>query len=244
MTKGGWAVTDGGLPRVQRKTLAQQAAELIVAHIDQERLPAGALLPSEGQLAGHFGVSRPIVREALRLLEANGVVTVVNGRGAMVKALNGDVLAAFFQRAARNRREAFREVLEVRRGIEVECAALAARRRTPEQLARLEEIVGQMRACLHDQTALTELDVAFHWQIAQASGNDLFVHLIESLRVVLEDSIRKRPVSRAAVTASLFEEVQRSHERIVAAIAAGDGATASEVMARHIDLGVELLLDE
>src|SRR5215213_8430332 len=206
MTKGARAMGDGVLPRVQRKTLAQQAAELIVAHIDREHLPAGALLPSEGQLPGQFGVSRPIVREALRLLEANGVVTVVNGRGAMVKPLSGDVLAAFFQRAARNRREAVREVLEVRRGIEVECAALAAQRRTPEQLARLEEIVGQMGACLDDHEALAELDIAFHWQIAQASGNTLFVHLVESLRVVVEDSIRKRPNSCAAVTAALYRE--------------------------------------
>jgi GntR family transcriptional regulator, transcriptional repressor for pyruvate dehydrogenase complex len=233
---------DGALPRVQRKTLAQQAAELIVAYIEQENLAPGSLLPSEGQLAGDFGVSRPILREALRLLEANGVVTVVNGRGAMVKPLSGEVLAAFFQRAARNRRDAVREVLEVRQGIEVQCATLAAERRTPEQLAHLEDVVRRMRACLGDQAALAELDIEFHWLIAQASGNTLFVHLVESLRVVLEDSIRERP--NAPATPGLVQDVQIFHERIAAAIAAGDSAAAGEAMAQHIGMGVKLLLDQ
>jgi GntR family transcriptional repressor for pyruvate dehydrogenase complex len=236
------ATDERALPRVQRKTLAQQAAELIVAYIEQENLAPGSLLPSEGQLAGDFGVSRPILREALRLLEANGVLTVVNGRGAMVKPLSGEVLAAFFQRAARNRREAIREVLEVRKGIEVQCASLAAERRTAEQLVQLEGVVRRMRDCLGDQTALTELDIEYHWLIAHASGNSLFVHLVESLRVVLEDSIRQRPTAPA--TLSLMEEVQGNHERIVAAIAAGDSVAAGEAMAQHIDLGVQLLLDQ
>jgi GntR family transcriptional repressor for pyruvate dehydrogenase complex len=237
------ATTGNGLAaRVQRKTLARQAAELIADRIERENLTPGSLLPSEGQLAGDLGVSRPILREALRLLEANGVVTVINGRGAMVKPLSGELLAAFFQRASRNRREAFREVLEVRQGIEVQCAALAAVRRTPEQLARLEAVVETMRECLNDTTAHAELDIELHWLIAQASGNSLFGHLVESLRVVLEDSIRKRP--SVAASPGLLQEVQGVHERIVAAIAAGDAAAAGEAMARHIDLGVKLLPDE
>lgn len=235
------ATSDQAQPRVQRRTLAQQAAELIVLHIDKEHLVPGALLPSEAQLAGQFGVSRPVLREAMRLLEANGVVTVVNGRGAMVKPLGAEMLAAFFQRAARDRRDAIREVLEVRKGIEVECAALAAERRTLEQLEELNTLISRMRDSIDEMSVFNQSDLKLHLLIAQASGNRLFVLLVESLRGVIEESFTRRPSARA--TRTRVVTTQASHERIIAAIDAGDSAAAGAAMAEHIDDGIRFLFE-
>jgi GntR family transcriptional repressor for pyruvate dehydrogenase complex len=224
--------------RLRRKTLAQQAAEQLSDYIESQPLAPGRWLPSEGQLATQLGVSRSILREALRILEATGVVTVVNGKGAMVKPLTGEVLAAFFSRAARHRRDAMLEVLEVREGIEAQSASLAAQRRTLEDVARLQELVDRMREHLADKVVYSELDIALHLQIARASGNTMLYHLVESIRGALEESIRTRRFLEEATTVT--DHTQRLHEDIVAAIVAGDARGAREAMARHFDEAVKL----
>jgi GntR family transcriptional repressor for pyruvate dehydrogenase complex len=229
------------MSRLRRKTLAQQAAEHLGDYIDSQPLPPGMWLPSEGQLATQFGVSRSILREALRILEATGVVTVVNGKGAMVKPITGEVLAAFFARAARNRREAILEVLEVREGIEAQSASLAAGRRTLDDVAKLQQLVDRMGEHLADKAVYSELDIELHLAIAGASGNTMLYHLIESIRGALEESIRTRRYLEA--TPTVTEHTQQLHEAIVAAIAGGDARGAREAMARHFDEAIKLPRD-
>lgn len=226
------------MARLRRKTLAQQAAEQLSDYIERQPLAPGQWLPSEGQLAAQLGVSRSMLREALRMLEATGVVTVVNGKGAMVKPITGEVLAAFFSRAARNRREAMLEVLEVREGIEAQSAFLAAQRRTVDDVARLAQLVARMREQRPDKAAYSELDIALHLEIARASGNTMLYHLVESIRDALEESIRKRRFLEEAT--AVTEHTQRLHEDIVAAIGAGDPRGARDAMARHFDEAVKL----
>jgi DNA-binding FadR family transcriptional regulator len=236
-------MTEQTVPRLQRKTLAQQAAENLVEFIERQRLAPGSILPSEGQLATQLGVSRPILREALRTLEATGVVEVVNGKGAIVKPLTGEVLTGFFYRAARSRREAILEILELRKGIEVQAATLAAERRTAEDIDLLRDKVGQMRRHCQNQDVYGERDIELHLLIARASGNTILFHLVESLRGVLEEANRERHLLRPPARPELMEETQQSHERIVESIAAGDAAAAAAAMACHFDVGVQLLDD-
>src|SRR5262245_39862413 len=86
------------LTKLSRETLAEQAAQNLIAFIESQDLKPGKLLPSEYQLAADLGVSRPIIREALKSLEGKGIVEVVSGKGAMVKLPNSQPLQIFFQR--------------------------------------------------------------------------------------------------------------------------------------------------
>lgn len=218
---------------LQRTTLSQQAADHLLDHIEQHKMSPGDFLPSEGQLAAQFGVSRPIIREALRVLEAKDVITVVNGKGAMVKQLTNELLTAFFQRAARNRRGALVELMEIRRGIEVQSAWLAAQRRPDGDVQEITDVVADMREHLHDPRRFAKLDTRFHLLVAQASGNLMLYHLVESIRDPLEDSIREGLQHRT--TEAQFERVQDLHEELLAAIEAADPKAAAAAMTQHFD---------
>ena len=111
---------------LRRETLADQVARSLQQLIETRPIAPGEPLPSEAQLAATFGVSRPIVREALRTLEATGVIDVANGKGATVKPLTGELLSQFFRQASRIRVATRFDLLEVRKGLEVRSAILAA----------------------------------------------------------------------------------------------------------------------
>jgi GntR family transcriptional regulator, transcriptional repressor for pyruvate dehydrogenase complex len=90
------------LPKISRGTLAEQVTERLLEYIETQRLKPGDLLPSETSLAGSFGVSRPVIREALKNLEGKGVLEIVNGKGAILSARSTATRCAmFFQRAMR-----------------------------------------------------------------------------------------------------------------------------------------------
>ena len=234
---------DGVMPAVlQRKTLADQVAEHLLEYIDQQSLPAGAVLPSESQLAANFGVSRPVVREAMRALEATGVVAVANGKGAIVRPLSGDPLSGFFQRAARVRREALVELLEVRKGIEIQSATLTAERRTAEEATEMLRLVAEMREALREPQTYTERDVALHLLIARASRNLMLYHLVDSIREPLQESIREGLQRR--VSSDEMDRVQELHERLIEAVAAGDAAQSARAMADHFDEAVTAMVQD
>src|SRR5512135_1083989 len=117
------------LPKIPHGTLADQAADRLLEYIEAQHLKPGDLLPSETSLAGSFGVSRPVIREALKNLEGKGIIEIVNGKGALVKPIDSDPLRLFFQRAMHLEKDAIIDLMEVRKGIEVEAAVLAAGRR-------------------------------------------------------------------------------------------------------------------
>jgi GntR family transcriptional repressor for pyruvate dehydrogenase complex len=225
--------------QLRRETLAEQVADGLIASIEDDALAPGAMLPSEASLAQEFGVSRPVVREALKVLAAKGVVAIVNGKGAIVRPISSDPLQEYFLRALRIRHATMVDLLEVRRGIEVECATLAAQRRTTAQLAQLEQTLVAMRDNLADRDEYLRIDIEFHLLVAAASQNTLLFHLVESMREPMRDSMRA--VSRRRVTAQQDAFAVIAHANIVNAIAAGDAAGAGRAMAVHFDEGIRLL---
>jgi GntR family transcriptional regulator, transcriptional repressor for pyruvate dehydrogenase complex len=229
-------------PTLQRRTLSVQVAEHLLDRIEQQALAPGDILPSEMQLASEFGVSRPVVREALRALEATGVVTVANGKGAIILPLSAEPLSGFFQRAARLRREALVELLEVRKGIEIQSATLAARRRTCEEADELQRQVVAMRDHLHEPGRYTELDVELHLFIARASRNIVLFHLVESIRGPLQETIREGLQRR--VSDEQMDRVQELHERLADAIAAANTDHAARAMTDHFDEAVMAIVGD
>jgi GntR family transcriptional repressor for pyruvate dehydrogenase complex len=227
------------LKKLSRETLVEQAERNLLTFIDAQGLKPGDLLPSEAKLAADFGVSRPVIRETLKSLAGKGVIAIANGKGALVQPVNSSPLRQFFQRALLADREAIVELMEVRRGIEVLSVELAARRRTPEQVARMAELVGAMRLHLADPDAYTELDVELHLLIAAAAHNTMLYHLVESLRHVLKGSIREG--LRRRQTDAELERVQIHHEALLSAIQSADAEQAIGAMVAHFDEAIRVL---
>jgi DNA-binding FadR family transcriptional regulator len=185
------------------------------------------------QLSTDYGVSRPIVREALKMLAAQSVVEIVNGRGALIKAINGDPIRDFFQRAVQLNPQTVIDLLELRRGVEIQSATLAVRRRSDEDMADMRRLLGEMRTHLDDQEKYSVLDLALHLRIASASRNMMVYYLVESIRQQLHDTIREG--MRRRMPGDEYERVQVLHEALVQALELGDPHQAGSAMAQHFD---------
>ncbi len=196
----------------------------------------GSRLPTEPDLAAMTGVSRMTLREAVRLLQAKGVVSVEHGRGTFVRPITDwSILdpAVMRARAANGRGadEIFGKVLEARRLVEVGVAGLAATRRTARHLTEMRVTLNEMRRAADAGAidAFTAADVAFHQAVMRAAGNEViaaFFMPVESL--VLESRRRTSEVAGAR------RHAVSAHAAILAAIEVADPAEARGAMDAHL----------
>lgn len=229
------------LPKLSRGTLADQVTERLLDYIQAQNLKPGDLLPSETSLAGSFGVSRPVIREALKNLEGKGVLEIVNGKGAIVRPIDSDPLRMFFQRAMQMERGTILELMEIRRGLEVQAATLAAQRRNQHDIDALAQVVRAMRDNMHDADAYTRLDVEFHLRLAAAAHNMLLVYLVESIRDTLRNTISAGLQSRGP--ALNLESIQLAHEALLQTLTASDPAAAVRAMEHHFDEAIASMIN-
>ncbi|MFZ0216360.1 MAG: FadR/GntR family transcriptional regulator [Candidatus Dormiibacterota bacterium] len=227
--KTGAAATDG----LRTGTLAEQIVDRVMESIACDGLQPGDTLPSEAALAAGFGVSRPVVREALRSLAALSVIEIANGRAATVRRLTPELPRTFVRWALSVEAVTPQEVLELRQGIECEAAELAASRITAAGSAQLTTLLERMRVRLSDAAEYGRLDADLHAAIAAASGNRFLIHLVESLRTPTEDVIDKGLIGMRGDRAK-YARLQTVHESIVDAICRHDPAAARHEMEQHI----------
>jgi|SRR5829696_2098769 GntR family transcriptional repressor for pyruvate dehydrogenase complex len=217
-------------PRIFKEVLGQ-LEEAIVAG----RLVAGDRLPSERELAQQFAVSRTSVREALRVLEALGVVRVRPGpeHGATLVDGGGNAVRDVLQFQLALRHISIASLVEFRLVIE-SWAASAAAVRSAGDFAELERLAEEMNAPSLEPEPWQILDVSFHVEIARLSGNELLALVLEALR-----SSTQRVMNEAIAAAGDWDAVRRrlvrEHDEILAAIAAGDGEAASRRVVSHIE---------
>ena len=166
-------------------------SELGLAIVRGELQP-GDKLPAEAQLLERYEISRPVLREAVRVLVAKGLVGSRQRAGAIVRPrnewhmLDPDVLYWLIQ--AQPQRDFVQALLEVRQVFEPAAAALAARAATDEQLAGIASAYEGMAAAT-TTAELLEPDLAFHRRIAEATGNDLLAYIGNMLSLALRESI-------------------------------------------------------
>lgn len=197
---------------VARINLADTAVHSIRAEITANRWLIGDRIPNEATLAEMLGVSRGTVREAVRVLVAQGFLETRQGSGTYVRSVV-DIDEHFL----RIRRTGLRDQVETRCALEVEAARLAATRHTPEIISRLRQLLasrGEYDAARHD--LYVERDLAFHKAVVAASGNYALVEVYEFF------STSTQAVIKATVTGELPEPDMASHISIVDAIASGD----------------------
>ncbi len=206
-------------------------AELTGAILDG-RLPEGAPLPSEARLAARFGVSKQVVREAIRQLAALGILEIGQGRATRVRAMTSEPLARFWRFAVGETARGLEEAVELRRMLEPQVAALAAERWNADGLADLAAALAKMRAALDDTALWIEADLDFHHTLARLAGNRLLRLQMHSLRSVIE-RVMQRMNNVATRTRADWEITYERHARVHRAVAARDGAAARQAMLDH-----------
>ncbi|QOC91848.1 FadR/GntR family transcriptional regulator [Micromonospora craniellae] len=221
-------------PRFRQRAakMSELVARQILEDIVEQGLSAGAALPTEAQMLQGYGVSRGTLREALRILEINGLVRVRPGRGGgpVVGAVDphtfGRTMALFMQMG----RTRFGELVEARVIMEPLMARLAAERRDAGRLRELAESMREHRSLEErDEASYLAVMQRFHGVVAGLSGNgvlDLFGRALKEIYTERVVAAERRP--------ERWEEVRREHEAVAAAIVAGDGVEAERLMRAHM----------
>lgn len=225
--------------KLNRATLAEQVADALMERIEADGIRPGDPLPSISRLADQFNVSKPIIREALKTLEGRDLIEISNGRTPIVKPITGESLRLFFERAVALDSQSLIELLEIRRGLEIQSVTLAAQKRSDEEAAEMTHVVELMHQHLHDSDEYTELDLRFHFLIASASRNMLMLYLIQSIRDVLRSTIQEGLRSR--FTEAQVIRVQELHQSIVDAVTARDASAAAQAMSAHFDDAIDAI---
>ena len=173
------------LPRIIPRPLSQAVASTCLSQIANEEYPPGTNLPPEGELAQEFGVSRIVIREAIRTLSAKGVVAVRQGRNTVVNPVDHwnqlDPQILLFRIRAENGEAVAQDLVEIRKMLEMEAAGLAAVRATEEDIATQRELLAGMIAAVPDATMHSPLENQFHTRIWHAANNSLLLHLLKTL---------------------------------------------------------------
>ncbi|HWH12748.1 MAG TPA: FadR/GntR family transcriptional regulator [Solirubrobacteraceae bacterium] len=208
--------------------LADKVASAVADSIMAGRLEPGDKLPSERELGEIFGVSRPVVREAVRSLTAKGLLADKPRHGHVVQALGQDTVTESLTLYLRGQRLDYGKLMEVRALVEVENAGLAASRASTEQVAILRTAAARLQVGLPaEQAALA--DTEFHRAIATATDNAFFEILIDSIREVLL-TVQVPTLSDEVIV----RRAQDAHRLIVERIAAGDVDGARQAMREHL----------
>lgn len=221
-----------------------KASDVLANHLREQilsgQLAEGTALPVERELAAAVGLSRGTVRDALRVLEIEGLITTRPGRagGSFVRRPDATTLQRSLNALVSGRGVRFRSLLETRDALEPVAAELAALHRTDEDLERLDELSEQLRDSIPDIPRFLALNVEWHVAVVSASHNEIMQIILDSL-------------SRAILTATdisdfntpqTMADTLTAHDRILAAIRKQDPQKAQSAMNKHVH-GYRMLIE-
>lgn len=217
--------------RRNRKT-SELIARDLVTHIVRSNLPPGTMLPTEREMVEAFGVGRTTLREALRLLETRGVITIRSGPrgGPVVRRPQPSDLSEALTLILEFEGVSLSALLEARVAIEPMVARLAASRMTKESLQKLQDTVDTMLSNLDNHQVFLRENLSFHVFVSQFSGNVVLRVFSDTLKWIADGSmlgISYTPGRRRAVA--------EAHQRIIDALAEGDADQAEAMMRVHLD---------
>jgi GntR family transcriptional repressor for pyruvate dehydrogenase complex len=214
----------------------QKAALLVAQRIVQDALrenrkPGDLLLP-ERTMVEKYGAGRGTVREALRLLEFQGVISLRPGPrgGPVLRNPDGSHLASTVVLLMQLQGAPFRTIVEVRSALEPMISSLAAERMDAESLGQLHDTIDQMHREMDDERSFLDANKRFHDVIARSCGNALFGYMIESLLGIMDGTALgvDYPLHRRGA-------IVLAHEEIFAALKSRDAAASEALMRRHIE---------
>lgn len=199
-------------------------------------LQPGDRLPSERAISAEMNVSRTAVREALGRLQSLGLISRRHGSGTRVLPPDSTSVRSAYERSLRQWAGRMKDVYEVRLLLEAEIAALAARNRTAAQIAELEQtqnVLGKTGATLEERA---RADMRFHMVLAEATGNPMFPVVLAPVQDVLMEMTRRK-------RSEWPDKAAAAHERILAAVRAGDSEAAAGAMRDHLNYRLERIAE-
>ena len=220
--------------KLTRENLSDRVVRQIKEKIDSGELKPKDKLPTEQELAGGFGISKMTLREGLKILHYTNVLSALPGGGYEVQEpglsnlING--LSEIYKENISAQR--LRELKEMRLTIEVKAVQLACLRRSEEDLTGLLEAMDKMKHAVtkYDAEAMIDTSIQFHNRVARASGNELFVIVLDSI----QDVTRKGRKESFAIK-DRYQLSVEEHDKIYKAIKEKDVITAQELMQNHIE---------
>lgn len=221
-------------PPIRKPKLADMVIDAMRKRINGGELGPGDKLPTESQMSSHFGVSRTVVREAIAALAADGMVQPRQGAGVFVMAQASSAFSAIAGMRS-NKISVALNVLEVRMGIEIESAALAAQRRSASQQAAIHEAWNEFGRLLELGGATGKTDFAFHRAIAEATNNPFYIEVLEALgsRTIPCD-VASPWGTDCVLTYEYQMGLHEEHRLILEAISFRDADGAREAMREHL----------
>lgn len=217
-----------------RPKLSALVVDTLRERLADGRLRAGQRLPTEAKLTREFGVSRTVVREALAVLAADGLVEARQGAGVFVTAQPSGAFGALALDAGKKISIAL-NILEVRMGIEIESAALAAERRNGAQEAAIQEAFLEFDRLLALDQPTGKTDFAFHRAIAAATNNPFYVEVLDALgERTIPCDVTSPWAADGEVSHAYQQGLQREHLAILRAISARDPDAARAAMRAHL----------
>lgn len=224
-------------PRVRLTTIRlPKAAEVLASQIKTEiisgKYPEGAMLPPETEMATQLNLSRPTVREALRLLESEGLVSIRPGPrgGPRVERPSSNTVTRSLTTLFQYEKVSLAALLEARRAIEPACARVAADRAQAEDVAALKDSIRRMKADLEDDANFWTENANFHVALAEAGRNTVLNTLMVSLRELIYEftaGLHIEPEERL--------ETVMEHTAIMKAIVARDPDGAALAAEAHLE---------
>ncbi len=223
---------------VRSERLADKVAGQLKKAIINGVFKIGERLPSERELCEQMGVSRPSIRAALHELEVLGMVETVHGGGSIVKNLTDHSVRNAIEVVLEEDPRKVVELTEVRAFMEAWAANQAAKNRTPEDLELIRSHLDAMERDFESKEVHSEADSKFHAEIAAASHNTIFLHVMQNIIQLVNQSVA---VNREKVFVSRDdqEKILNQHRQIYRAIEHGDPETAEAAMKRHLAFVVQ-----
>ncbi|SOZ37746.1 FadR/GntR family transcriptional regulator [Cupriavidus neocaledonicus] len=218
--------------RTRTVTLTEQVTRQLRADIESGAYPVGSRLPTGRQLAEQYGVSAAVIREVTEHLRSQGFVESRQGVGCTVRSRTG---AAGFQLPRQPELDAgeLADLYDLRIDLEGAAAALAAVRRTDDDVAALTALLQRLQDRLYDPQPAADLDAALHIGIAAATHNPYYRQLLQYLNLQLHQAVATARANTLRQP-GLAETVHAEHEAIVTAIRRGDAGAARAAAVAHL----------
>ncbi|MEW6696935.1 MAG: FadR/GntR family transcriptional regulator [Bacillota bacterium] len=218
---------------IKAKKIYEEIVDQIKGMIASGELNPGDKLIPERELAERMEVGRSAVREAYRALEAIGVIEIRPGEGTFVRKIGNKPMTDIMSLAVITGKDTLFELLELRKIVETEAAALAAARRTDDDLKTIKNWLDQMNKDIENGNLGDLSDLKFHYAIADAAHNSLLTRLMNSISETMKQELRvarENLYKKPGNPNRLYEQ----HKVIFEAIAKGDESAARSAMLDHL----------
>ncbi|MGU3401439.1 FadR/GntR family transcriptional regulator [Brucellaceae bacterium D45D] len=222
----------------RRDSLSSIVAKDIAERIEAGEYAVGEKIPIEAQLCETYNVSRTVVREAIAYLRSEGLVQSRQGIGVFVTARGGGLVLKISTERMGELAEIL-EILELRLGVEIEAAGLAAQRRDAASLKRIKDALALCEDIDQFAEKPRELDFEFHMAIAEATGNSYMPRFMSFIGPVIIPRSQLLHASVPKITREYLSKMLAEHHDIADAIATGNMSEAREAMRIHLDGSLE-----